>query len=110
MQGDKLIKLSFNVSVTLPINYYDQGELEVKVHGPRHLMHKYYEISYYKLENKSSLVTPNSSSEWTVSLEYSGDIQFLGYGVENISVRVRDRTKVKHYSYPFILINDEVAG
>ena len=43
-------------------------------------------------------------------MTYSDKIQFLGDGFENITVKVLDRTKVTHYLYGFILINDKVAA
>jgi len=55
-------------------------------------------------------MTPNSASEWTLNITYEDKIQFLGDGVENITITVLDRKQVTHFSYGFVLINDEVAA
>jgi hypothetical protein len=110
MNNDTQMRISFNVSVSIPTTWNDYLELDIEIHGPR-TERRYYEMASYSLENKpTDLMTPNSASEWTMDLEFEDKIQFLGDGVENITVTVLDRTQVTHYSYGFILINDEATA
>lgn len=79
----------------------------MEINGPR-TEENYYLTSYYSLRNKTNnLITPNSASQWELEIAYSPHIQFLGDGVENITITVVDRKQVLHYAYGFVLINKE---
>jgi hypothetical protein len=98
------------VSVTIPTTWNDYLDLDIEIYGPRE-ERRYYEVAYYSLRNKATdLMTPASASQWTLDIAYEDKIQFLGDGVENITVRVIDRSQVTHYSYGFQLINDETSA
>lgn len=102
--------IDFNVSVTIPTTWNDYIELEIEIIGPRE-ERNYYQVASYELLNKATdIVTPNSASEWTLNITYSDTVQFLGDNVENITMRVIDRSQVTHYSYGFILINDATTA
>lgn len=98
------------MSVTVPTTWNDYLELDVQVYGPR-TERRYYEVASYSLLNKATtLMTPNSASEWALNITYEDKIQFLGDGVENITITVLDRSLVTHYAYGFVLINDEASA
>lgn len=98
------------MSVTIPATWNDYLELEIAIHGPRS-ERRYYEVASYELLDKpTTLMTPNSASEWKLNLTYEDKIQFLGDGVENVTVTVIDRSQVTHNTYGFKLINDEVSA
>ena len=95
------------MSVTLPATWNDYLELDIEVIGPRS-ERRYYEVASFSLRNKTTNhITPNSASEWVFDIDYEDTIQFLGDGVENITLHVLDRKQVTHHAYGFILINDE---
>jgi len=95
--------------VTLPVTWNDYLDLDVQIFGPR-TERRYYETAWYSLRNKTlGLITPNSASEWVLDIAYEDTIQFLGDGVENVTITVLDRTQVTHFAYGFILINDKAT-
>ena len=64
-------------------------------------------MASYELLNKATdIMSPNSASEWTLNITYLDTIQFLGDSVENITMRIIDRSQVTRFSFGFILIND----
>mmetsp|Transcript_5604 Transcript_5604/g.6337 ORF Transcript_5604/g.6337 Transcript_5604/m.6337 type:complete len:260 (+) Transcript_5604:1131-1910(+) len=107
IKDQTILTVTFNVSVTLQTTWNDYLEIDLQISGPRS-ERRYYEFESYSLRNKTTnLITPNSASEWIIDLAYEDTIQFLGDGVENITLTVLDRKQVTHNAYGFILINDE---
>ena len=110
MENDTWLAVDFNVSVTIPTTWDDYHDLELIIEGPRE-EYRYYEPATYELLNKATeLITPYSSSQWILNVTYDTKIQFLGDGVENLTLKVVDRDLVTHFSYGFVLINDAATG